>query len=66
MSQENVEIIRQAFEAWNVGDMESVGNSYDPEAVMRYQPGCVRAAKPGPAQPDCCWASWRLAPLPGG
>jgi ketosteroid isomerase-like protein len=38
MSQENVEIVRQAFEAWNAGDMEGVGHAYDPDAVMRYPP----------------------------
>jgi ketosteroid isomerase-like protein len=36
MSQENVEVIRRGFEAWNAGDMEGVREIYDPEAVMRY------------------------------
>jgi ketosteroid isomerase-like protein len=45
MSQENVEIVRQAFEAWNAGDMEGVGNAYGPDAVVRYPPD---VPEPGP------------------
>ena len=36
MSQENVEVVRRGFEAWNAGDMEGVRDAYDPDAVMRY------------------------------
>jgi ketosteroid isomerase-like protein len=45
MSQENVEIVRQAFEAWNVGDMKRVGSAFGSDAVMRYPPGFP---EPGP------------------
>ena len=31
MSQENVEIVRAAFEAWNAGDLERVIELVDPE-----------------------------------
>lgn len=33
MSQENVEIARQAVEAWNAGDMDRLRELYDPDAV---------------------------------
>jgi ketosteroid isomerase-like protein len=36
MSQENVEIARRAFGAWNAGDMDALREVYDPDAVMRY------------------------------
>jgi uncharacterized protein len=36
MSQENVEIVRRLFDAWNGGDMDGVRDAYDPDAVMRY------------------------------
>jgi ketosteroid isomerase-like protein len=39
VSDENVEIIRTGFEAWNAGDMEGVREIYDLHAVMRYPPG---------------------------
>ena len=35
MSQENVEIVRAVFAAWNAGDMDSVRELYHPDAVMR-------------------------------
>ena len=35
MSEENVQIARQAIEAWNAGDMDALRALYDPEAVMR-------------------------------
>jgi ketosteroid isomerase-like protein len=35
MSQENVEIARQAIEAWNAGDMDRLQELYDPDAVYR-------------------------------
>jgi ketosteroid isomerase-like protein len=34
MSQENVEVVRSYFKVWNAGDMESVRELYDPDAVM--------------------------------
>ena len=33
MSQENVELVRAAWEAWERGDMEAVFSFYDPEIV---------------------------------
>src|SRR5919109_1396767 len=36
MSEEEVEVVRRGFEAWNAGDMEGVREIYDPDAVMRY------------------------------
>ncbi len=33
MSDENVEIARQAIAAWNAGDMDGLRDLYDPEAV---------------------------------
>jgi ketosteroid isomerase-like protein len=45
MSEENVEVIRRAFEAWNAGDMERLGELYDPDAIMRAPPGWP---EPGP------------------
>ncbi len=35
MSQENVEIVKRAFEAWNAGDMDAVREAFDPDAIMR-------------------------------
>jgi ketosteroid isomerase-like protein len=44
MSQENVEIVRAVFEAWNAGDMEALFADYHPELV--YHP---RADEPDPS-----------------
>ena len=44
MSQENVEIMRAAFEAWNAGDMEALFAHFHPELV--YHP---RADEPVPS-----------------
>ena len=44
MSQENVEIMRAAFEAWNAGDMEALFAHFHPELV--YHP---RADEPDPS-----------------
>src|SRR2546425_1077684 len=44
MSQENVEIMRTAFDAWNAGDMDAVFALYHPELV--YHP---RADEPDPS-----------------
>ena len=35
MSEENVEIVRALFEAWNAGDMDAFRELYDPDAIMR-------------------------------
>ena len=35
MSQENVEIMRRGFEAWNAGDMDAFGELYDPDVIVR-------------------------------
>ena len=35
MSQENVEVVRRVFEAWNAGDMDAVRDLHDPEVIMR-------------------------------
>jgi ketosteroid isomerase-like protein len=35
MSQENVEIVRALFEAWNADDMDAYCELYDPDAIMR-------------------------------
>jgi ketosteroid isomerase-like protein len=45
MSQENVEIGRAFFEAWNAGDMGALCELYDPDAVMRTAKGWP---EPGP------------------
>ena len=44
MSQENVEIVRAAFAAWNAGDMDAVFALFHPEVV--YHP---RADEPDPS-----------------
>jgi ketosteroid isomerase-like protein len=35
MSEENVEIVRALFEAWNAGDMDAFRELYAPDAIMR-------------------------------
>src|SRR3954466_3942275 len=35
MSQENVEIARRAFEAWNAGDMKAYRELHDPDVIFR-------------------------------
>jgi len=35
VSQENVEIVRRGFEAWNGGDMDAVRDVYDPDVIVR-------------------------------
>jgi ketosteroid isomerase-like protein len=34
MSQENVEVVRAGFEAWNAGDMDAFGELLAPEIIM--------------------------------
>jgi ketosteroid isomerase-like protein len=35
MSQENVEVVRRAFAAWNTGDTDAVREMLDPDIVLR-------------------------------
>ena len=35
MSQENVELLKSGFKAWNAGDMDAVLDLYVPEAIFR-------------------------------
>ena len=46
MSQENMEILRAFFEAWNAGDMNAVRESYDPHVVVRYAEGWPEGSEP--------------------
>jgi ketosteroid isomerase-like protein len=43
MSQENVEIIRQAFEAYDSGDPSAFLDLYDPDIVLRVEPPFVES-----------------------
>jgi ketosteroid isomerase-like protein len=45
MSQENVETVKAAFEAWNAGDMDAVRELYDADVFMRMPEGWP---EPGP------------------
>ena len=45
MSQENVEIVRAGFEAWNAGDMDAIREMYDPGIIWR---GAEGWPEPGP------------------
>jgi ketosteroid isomerase-like protein len=45
MSQENVEVVRAGFEAWNAPDMEALRELYDPDVVWRPPEGWP---EPGP------------------
>ena len=45
MSQENVEVVQAAFEAWNMGDMDGLRESYDPSVTWRPAEGWP---EPGP------------------
>jgi ketosteroid isomerase-like protein len=45
MSQENVEIVRASFEAWNAGDMHAFRELYDPDIILRAIEGWP---EPGP------------------
>ena len=45
MSQENVEIMRASFEAWNAGDMDAFREQYDPDVLLRTVEGWP---EPGP------------------
>ena len=39
MSQENVEIVRAGFEAWNAGDMDGLREVFDPDVIARMPEG---------------------------
>ena len=45
MSQENVETVRRAFEAWNAGDMDAFRELIAPDAIVRTLAGWL---EPGP------------------
>ena len=45
MSQENVEVVRAAYEAWNAGDMDAVRALLDPDVILRLPEGWP---EPGP------------------
>jgi ketosteroid isomerase-like protein len=34
MSQENVEVVKTAFDAWNTRDMDAIRELYDPDAII--------------------------------
>ena len=36
MSQENVEVVRAAYEAWNRGDVDALRELHDPDVIARY------------------------------
>jgi ketosteroid isomerase-like protein len=42
MSQENVEIVKAAFEAWNAGDMDALRDLCDPHVVVRTAVGSLQ------------------------
>jgi ketosteroid isomerase-like protein len=45
MSQENVEVVKSGFAAWNASDMEAVGELFAPDIVLRLPEGWP---EPGP------------------
>ncbi len=45
MSQENVEIARSVYAAWNAGDMDAIRELYHPDIIMRTAEGWP---EPGP------------------
>ena len=45
MSQENVEIVKAGFAAWNAGDMDALRDLWDPDAIVRVVEGWP---EPGP------------------
>jgi ketosteroid isomerase-like protein len=46
MSQENVEIVRASFEAWNAGDMDALREMYNPDAMWCALEGWPEAGPP--------------------
>ena len=45
MSQENVEVVKAFFDAWNAGDMDALRETYDPDIIVRMPEGWP---EPGP------------------
>jgi ketosteroid isomerase-like protein len=45
MSQENVEVVKAGFAAWNAGDMDAYRELYDPDVIVRTPEGWP---EPGP------------------
>ena len=45
MSEENVEVVRRAYEAWNAGDMDAFRELCDPDVIVRTPEGWP---EPGP------------------
>ena len=45
MSQENVEVVRSVFEAWNTGDVDALREGFDRDVIMRMPEGWP---EPGP------------------
>ena len=45
MSQQNVEVVRRGFDAWNAGDMDALRELYDPDVIVRAVEGWP---EPGP------------------
>jgi hypothetical protein len=45
VSQENVEVVRRGFEAWNAGNMDVLRELYDPDVIVRAIEGWP---EPGP------------------
>jgi ketosteroid isomerase-like protein len=46
MSEQNVEIVRASFEAWNAGDVDALRELYDPNVILQSPEGWPEA---GPA-----------------
>ena len=42
MSQENVEVVKAAFEAWNAGDMDTLRDLCDPNVIVRLFDGSLQ------------------------
>jgi uncharacterized protein len=56
MSQENVEIVRAGFEAWNAGDVDTIRDGLDPGVVLRPPEGWP---EPGPyVGPEAVMRQW--------
>jgi ketosteroid isomerase-like protein len=57
MSQENVEIVKAAFEAWNAGDMDALREHFDPGAILHLPEGWP---EPGPfVGREACMRQWQ-------
>ena len=46
MSEQNVEVDRATFKAWNAGDMDALRSLYSPDIIMRHPEGWP---EPGPS-----------------